>query len=184
MAQFLVTGGAGFIGSHVTDALVGRGDRVRVVDSLITGHRRNLAHLQGVEILEGDRYVHAHSYRADEILQLLRVAEEFGFKIRTLQHVLEGYRVADEIAAHGAGASTFSDWWAHKVEAYEAIDKKNLPMLRQKLKPVTYTPAQLEEFRRVAGKPVWDKWVEENKARCNGQELIDTILKIARETGK
>ena len=74
-----------------------------------------------VEILEGDRLVHAHSYRADEILQLLRLAEELGFRIATLQHVLEGYRVADEIAAHGAGASTFSDWWAYKVEAFEAI---------------------------------------------------------------
>ncbi len=74
-----------------------------------------------VEILEGERLVHAHSYRADEILQLLRLAEELGFRIATLQHVLEGYRVADEIAAHGAGASTFSDWWAYKVEAYEAI---------------------------------------------------------------
>jgi hypothetical protein len=52
---------------------------------------------------------------------LLRVAREFGFKVRTFQHVLEGYKVADEIAAAGAGASTFSDWWAYKVEAYDAI---------------------------------------------------------------
>jgi imidazolonepropionase-like amidohydrolase len=73
------------------------------------------------EVLEGRRYVHAHSYRADEILMLLRVADEFGFKIRTLQHVLEGYKVAKEIAAHGAGASTFSDWWSYKMEAFDAI---------------------------------------------------------------
>lgn len=74
-----------------------------------------------VEVLEGKRHVHAHCYRADEILMLLRVADEFGFKIRTLQHVLEGYKVAKEIAAHGAGASTFSDWWSYKVEAFDAI---------------------------------------------------------------
>ena len=74
-----------------------------------------------VEILEGKRLVHAHSYRADEILMMIRVAEEMGFKIATFQHVLEGYKVADEIAAHGAGASTFSDWWAYKVEAEDAI---------------------------------------------------------------
>ena len=73
------------------------------------------------EVLEGRRYVHAHSYRADEILMLLRVADEFGFKIRTLQHVLEGYKVAKEIAAHGAGASTFSDWLSYKMEAFDAI---------------------------------------------------------------
>jgi imidazolonepropionase-like amidohydrolase len=49
------------------------------------------------------------------------VADDYGFKIRTLQHVLEGYKVAKEIAAHGAGASTFSDWWAYKIEAFDAI---------------------------------------------------------------
>jgi len=74
-----------------------------------------------VEVLEGKRLVHAHCYRADEILMLLRVADEFGFKIATLQHVLEGYKVANEIKAHGAGASTFSDWWGYKIEAYDAI---------------------------------------------------------------
>ena len=65
--------------------------------------RRDLKLEPLVEVLEGKRFVHAHCYRADEILMLLRVADEFGFKIRTLQHVLEGYKVAKEIAAHGAG---------------------------------------------------------------------------------
>jgi imidazolonepropionase-like amidohydrolase len=74
-----------------------------------------------VEVLEGKRYVHSHCYRADEILMLIRVANEFGFKIRTFQHVLEGYKIADEIAASGAGGSTFSDWWGYKMEAYDAI---------------------------------------------------------------
>jgi imidazolonepropionase-like amidohydrolase len=73
------------------------------------------------EVLEGTRYVHSHSYRADEILMLMRVADDYGFKIRTFQHVLEGYKVAKEIAAHGAGGSTFSDWWDYKVEAADAI---------------------------------------------------------------
>jgi imidazolonepropionase-like amidohydrolase len=73
------------------------------------------------EILEGKRLVHAHSYRADEILMLINVADEMGFKIATFQHVLEGYKVATEIAKHGAGGSTFSDWWAYKMEAYDAI---------------------------------------------------------------
>jgi imidazolonepropionase-like amidohydrolase len=83
--------------------------------------RRDLKLEPLVEVLEGKRQVHAHCYRADEILMLLRVAEDYGFKIATLQHVLEGYKVANEIAKHGAGASTFSDWWAYKVEAYDAI---------------------------------------------------------------
>ena len=74
-----------------------------------------------LEILDGERLVHAHSYRADEILMLLRLAEDLGFRVATFQHVLEGYKVADEIAAHGAGASTFSDWWAYKMEVIDAI---------------------------------------------------------------
>jgi imidazolonepropionase-like amidohydrolase len=65
--------------------------------------------------------VHAHCYIDSEILMLLQLADEFGFKIKTLQHVLEGYKVAKEIAAHGAAASTFADFWAYKVEAWDAI---------------------------------------------------------------
>lgn len=74
-----------------------------------------------VEILEGRRLIHCHSYRQDEILMLLRVCESFGVRVGTLQHVLEGYKVANEIAKHGAGASSFSDWWAYKIEVYDAI---------------------------------------------------------------
>ena len=83
--------------------------------------RRDLELETLVEILEGKRLVHCHSYRQDEILMLIRVADEFGFTIGTFQHVLEGYKVAGEIAAHGAGASCFSDWWAYKFEVYDAI---------------------------------------------------------------
>ena len=84
-----------------------------------------------VEVLDGTRYVHAHCYRSDEILMLIRVADEMGFKIRTFQHVLEGYKVAKEIAAHGAGASTFSDWWAYKEEAYDATPYNAAIMARK-----------------------------------------------------
>jgi imidazolonepropionase-like amidohydrolase len=73
------------------------------------------------DILKGDLRVHCHCYRADEILMLLRVADKFGFKVKSLQHVLEGYKVAPEIAAHGASCSLFSDWWAYKIEAFDAI---------------------------------------------------------------
>src|SRR4030095_9566356 len=83
--------------------------------------RRDLQLEPLVEILEGKRYVHAHCYRADEILMLISLADEFGFKIKTFQHVLEGYKVAKEVAAHGAGASMFADSWAYKIEAYDAI---------------------------------------------------------------
>lgn len=86
-----------------------------------SGTRRDLQLDALVEILEGKRLVHCHSYVASEILMLIRLADEFGFKVATFQHVLEGYKVADEIAKHGAGGSTFSDWWGYKLEAYDAI---------------------------------------------------------------
>jgi imidazolonepropionase-like amidohydrolase len=72
-------------------------------------------------ILDGSIKIHSHCYRSDEILMLLRTAERYGVRVQSLQHVLEGYKVAAEIAAHGASASTFSDWWAYKIEAYDAI---------------------------------------------------------------
>jgi imidazolonepropionase-like amidohydrolase len=110
--------------------------------------RRDLELEALVEILEGKRLVHAHCYRADEILALLRLAEELGFRIQTLQHVLEGYKVAKEIAAHGAGASTFSDWWAYKVEAYDAIPY-NAAIMTRKGVLVSINSDSAEEIRHL-----------------------------------
>jgi imidazolonepropionase-like amidohydrolase len=83
--------------------------------------RRDLQLEALLEIVNGKRLIHCHSYRQDEVLMLLRVATEFKIKIGTLQHILEGYKIADEIAKHGAGGSTFADWWAYKWEAFDAI---------------------------------------------------------------
>ena len=105
--------------------------RVATGEKNVIPPRRNLKLDPLVEVLEGKRYVHAHCYREDEILMLLRVAKEFGFHVQTLQHVLEGYKVADEIAAAGTGASTFSDWWAYKEEAYDAIPYNAALMTRR-----------------------------------------------------
>ena len=73
------------------------------------------------EVIFGERDVHSHAYRADEMLALMRVAELFDFRIKTFQHALEGYKVGPQMAAHGAGASVFIDWWAFKYEAIDAI---------------------------------------------------------------
>ena len=83
--------------------------------------RRDLRLEALVDIMEGRIRIHAHSYRSDEILMLMRVAERFGFRIDVFTHVLEGYRVASEMAAHGAAGATFSDWWQYKREAFDAI---------------------------------------------------------------
>ena len=73
------------------------------------------------QIIKAERWIHCHSYRQDEILAFMRTMEKFGVRIGTLQHVLEGYKIADEIAAHGAGSSCFSDWWGYKYEVIDAI---------------------------------------------------------------
>jgi imidazolonepropionase-like amidohydrolase len=96
-------------------AKVGKGDKTAIPP------RKDLELDPLVEILEGKRFVHSHGYRAEEYLSLLKLADEFGFKIRTLQHGLEAYKIAPEIAKHGAGVSIFVDSWAYKIEAYDAI---------------------------------------------------------------
>ncbi|MCS7176113.1 MAG: amidohydrolase family protein [Candidatus Kapabacteria bacterium] len=83
--------------------------------------RRDLQQEALLEILRGKRLIHCHSYVQSEILMLMRLAEEFGFRVNVFTHVLEGYKVARELAQHGAGASSFSDWWAYKFEVYDAI---------------------------------------------------------------
>ena len=93
--------------------------------------RRDLRLEPLLEILQGTRLVHIHSYRADEILMFARLSTEFGFKIGAYQHVLEGYKVAKEINEVGAGASTFADWWAYKVEVIDGIPNNAAMMLRQ-----------------------------------------------------
>jgi imidazolonepropionase-like amidohydrolase len=83
--------------------------------------RRDLRLEALADVLDGRLKVHCHCYRADEILMLLKVCDRFGVKVASLQHVLEGYKVAPEIARHGASCSPFSDWWAYKWEAADAI---------------------------------------------------------------
>ena len=93
--------------------------------------RRDLKLEPLVDVLEGRSLVHAHCYRADEILMLLQLADEFHFNIKALIHVLEGYKVAKEIAEHKSSATTFSDWWAYKMEAIDAIPYNAALMMRK-----------------------------------------------------
>jgi N-acetylglucosamine-6-phosphate deacetylase len=83
--------------------------------------RRDLELEALAEVVQGKRWVHCHSYRQDEILGLIRVCDDYKIRIGSLQHILEGYKVADAIAKHGATGSAFSDWWAYKIEVYDAI---------------------------------------------------------------
>jgi imidazolonepropionase-like amidohydrolase len=110
--------------------------------------RRDLQLEAVAEILRGERLVHCHSYRGDEILMMTRLAEEFGFRVATFQHVLEGYKVADELAAHGAGASSFSDWWGYKFEVYDAIPHSG-SLMHERGVTVSFNSDSAELARRL-----------------------------------
>ncbi|HST23653.1 MAG TPA: amidohydrolase family protein [Blastocatellia bacterium] len=93
----------------------------KATDKNAIAPRRDLMLDALVEILQGKRMIHSHCYRNDEIVMLLNLGDELGFHVQTLQHVLEGYKVANEIAAHKTHGSTFADFWGYKMEAYDAI---------------------------------------------------------------
>jgi imidazolonepropionase-like amidohydrolase len=110
--------------------------------------RRDLELEAIAEIIRGERLIHCHSYRQDEIIAFLRVMESFGVRVATLQHILEGYKVADEIAKHGAGASAFSDWWAYKLEVYDAIPQAG-SIMRERGVTVSFNSDSSDYARRL-----------------------------------
>ncbi|WP_266366762.1 amidohydrolase family protein [Tellurirhabdus rosea] len=83
--------------------------------------RRDLELEALVEILTKKRFITCHSYVQSEINMLMKVADSLGFKVNTFTHILEGYKLADKMAKHGAGGSSFADWWAYKMEVKDAI---------------------------------------------------------------
>jgi len=110
--------------------------------------RKNLRYEKILDILDGKTIIHCHSYRQDETLALMRLAEELGFKIDVFIHMLEGYKIASELKAHGAMATTFSDWWTYKMEAYDAIPYNGAIMHEQGI-IVSYDSDSAELARRL-----------------------------------
>jgi imidazolonepropionase-like amidohydrolase len=111
-------------------------------------YRKDLELEALLEILESKRFITCHSYVQSEITMMMRVAERFGFRLNTFTHILEGYKVADKMAKHGAGASTFSDWWAYKYEVYEAIPQ-NAKMMTDQGVTVAINSDDAEMARRL-----------------------------------
>ncbi len=83
--------------------------------------RRNLRLEALVQVLNSKMFITCHAYVQSEILMMMRLAEQFGIRVKTFDHILEGYKVADEMARHGAGGGSAPDWWAYKFEVYDAI---------------------------------------------------------------
>lgn len=110
--------------------------------------RRDLVRETMLEILEGERYVTSHSYVQSEINMLMHVADSFDFNINTFTHILEGYKVADKMALHGAGGSTFADWWGYKWEVRYAIPY-NAALMQQAGVVVAINSDDAEMSRRL-----------------------------------
>lgn len=131
--------------------------------------RRDLRLDALVEVLQRERTIHVHSYRADEILMFVRFAERERLEVAAFQHVLEGYKVARAIASIGAGASTFSDWWNFKMEVVDAIPD-NAAMLRSAGVLTTLNSDDAELGRRLN--------TEAAKAMRHGQLPAEEALKL------
>ena len=110
--------------------------------------RRDLEMDALLEILEKKRFITCHSYVQSEINMLMHMADSMGFRINTFTHILEGYKVADKMKAHGAAASSFSDWWAYKMEVREAIPHNGAMMHQQGL-VVAFNSDDAEMARRL-----------------------------------
>lgn len=117
----------------LTDAFTRARDYERQRKAAPNVTRRDLELDALVEILEHKRFITCHSYVQSEITALLRVADKFGFKVNTFTHILEGYKVADKMKEQGSNASTFSDWWAYKIEVTDAIAYNATIMQREGL---------------------------------------------------
>ncbi len=111
-------------------------------------YRRDLELEALLEIIEKKRFISCHSYQQGEINMLMKVAEQFDFIVNTFTHILEGYKVADKMKAHGAGGSTFSDWWAYKYEVIDAIPHNGAIMHDQGVL-VAYNSDDAEMARRL-----------------------------------
>ena len=111
-------------------------------------YRRDLDLEIILEIIERKRFITCHSYQQSEINMLMKIAEQFGFRVNTFTHILEGYKVAEKMKAHGAGGSAFSDWWAYKYEVIDAIPH-NGPIMHDQGIVVAYNSDDAEMARRL-----------------------------------
>ncbi|MFK7934695.1 MAG: amidohydrolase family protein [Saprospiraceae bacterium] len=119
-----------------------------------------------LEIINSKRFISCHSYQQSEINMLMKVAERHGFTVNTFTHILEGYKVADKMAKHGAAGSTFSDWWAYKYEVIDAIPQNGEIMHEQGVL-TAFNSDDAEMARRLnqeAGKAVMYGDISEEEA--------------------
>jgi imidazolonepropionase-like amidohydrolase len=169
----------------VEEVLMDAFTRAKDYDKSGTGRRRDLELDALSEIMNKKRFITCHSYVQSEITALMRVADKFNFNVNTFTHILEGYKVADKMKAHGASASTFSDWWAYKMEVVDAIPQNAYLMTKVGLN-VAINSDDAEMARRLnqeAAKSVKYANMDEQDALKMVTLNPATMLHVADRTG-
>ena len=169
----------------VEEVLMDAFTRARDYEKSGAGKRKDLELETLSEILNKKRFITCHSYVQSEITALIRVADKFGFRVNTFTHILEGYKVADKMKAHGSSASTFSDWWAYKMEVVDAIPYNAYIMQRVGLN-VAINSDDAEMARRLnqeAAKSVKYGGMSEEDALKMVTLNPATMLHVADRTG-
>ncbi len=159
--------------------------RAKDYEKLGANKRKDLELEALLEIVNSKRFITCHSYVQSEILAILRVADKFKFKVNTFTHILEGYKVADKMKTHGAAASTFSDWWAYKMEVKDAIPQ-NAYLMQQVGLNVAINSDDAEMARRLnqeAAKSVKYAGMKEEDALNMVTINPATMLHVADRTG-
>ncbi len=160
--------------------------RARDYEKAGAGKRRDLKLDALVEIMHSKRFITCHSYVQSEINMLMKVAERYGFRVNTFTHILEGYKVADKMKKHGAGASTFADWWAYKMEVQDAIPY-NASIMQDVGLTVAINSDDAEMARRLnqeAAKSVKYGGMKEEDALKMVTINPATLLHVAGKTGR
>lgn len=157
----------------------------RPKNSTLTPVRRDLELDALVEIMNKKRFITCHSYVQSEITAAMRVAEKFGFRFNTFTHVLEGYKIADKLKAHGANASTFSDWWNYKMEVVDAIPQNANIMHRMGLNVAINSddPEMARRLNQEAAKSVKYGGMSEEDALKMVTINPATMLHVENKTG-
>ncbi len=169
----------------VEEVLMDAFTRAKDYDKNIPGKRRDLELDALSEIINKKRFITCHSYVQSEITALMRVAEKFNFRVNTFTHILEGYKVADKMKAHGAAASTFSDWWTYKMEVVDAIPQ-NAYIMQQVGLNVAINSDDAEMARRLnqeAAKSVKYAGMDEQEALKMVTLNPALMLHVADRTG-
>jgi imidazolonepropionase-like amidohydrolase len=131
----------------------GRGEREEAPDPV----ERDFGLETIAGVIKGEIFVHNHCYRADEMLIMMSLAEEYGFTIRSFHHAVEAYKIGPELAAAGTAASIWADWWGFKAEAFDGIRENAALLFLAGGRPIIHSdsPVGIQRLNQEAAKAMY-----------------------------